>query len=77
MTRKAACYETDMNDLMQEAELHYNLASFDVIKPGTYVTCSVTGLRILLRDLKYWNAERQEPYANPKVMLQRHRELNE
>jgi hypothetical protein len=77
MIHKAACCDAHMNDLMQEAQLHYNLASFDVIRPGTYVTCSVTGLRILLRDLKYWNAERQEPYANPKVMLQRHRELHE
>ena len=60
---------------MMEAKLYYNLASFDVISPGSYVTCSVSGLRIRLEDLKYWNAERQEPYANPKIMLQRHREL--
>ena len=65
-----------MNDVMREAKLYYNLASFDVISPGGYVICAVSGLRIRIGDLKYWNAERQEPYANPKLMLQRHEELN-
>ena len=66
-----------MDDMMREATLHYNLASYDVISPGSYVICAVSGLRISLQDLKYWNAERQEPYANPKLMLQRYMELEE
>jgi hypothetical protein len=65
-----------MNEKMREAELYYNLASFNVISPGNYVTCYVSGLRIMIGELKYWNAERQEAYANPKLMLQRHTELN-
>jgi hypothetical protein len=66
-----------MDDMRREATLHYNLASFDIISPGSYVICSMTGLRVLIQDLKYWNAERQEAYANPRVMLQRHMELME
>ena len=65
-----------MDSIMREATLHYSISSYDVISPGSYVVCAVTGLRIRLEDLKYWNAERQEPYANPKAMLQRHLEFS-
>lgn len=33
-----------------------------------YVACSVTGEPISLRDLRYWNIERNEVYVRPEVM---------
>jgi hypothetical protein len=58
-----------------EAELRYLDADFRVVKPGAFVRCAVTGARIPLDELRYWSAERQEPYAGPEIALTRAREL--
>ena len=47
-----------------EALVRYNTPDFQVLSPGSYVVCAVTGERILLDELKYWSVERQEPYAD-------------
>lgn len=48
-----------------EARVVYRDAAFDVIAPGSHVTCAVTRQPIPLADLKYWSVDRQEPYASP------------
>ena len=58
------------------AKLHYGDGDFAVLKPGRYVICAVTGVKIPLEALRYWSAERQEAYAGPKEALQRWQELN-
>jgi hypothetical protein len=40
------------------------------------VVCAVTGLKIPLEQLRYWNAALQEAYAGPAEALQRWRETN-
>lgn len=55
-----------------EAKLEYLDGDFRVISPGTYVSCAVTGARIPLDELKYWSVDRQEAYAVPDAVLQRH-----
>lgn len=47
-----------------EAKLEYLDAEYDILSPGAYVICAVTGARITLGALKYWNVEKQEPYAD-------------
>lgn len=47
-----------------EAVIEYDDAEFHVVKPGAYVVCAVTGARIPLRALRYWNVDKQEPYAD-------------
>ena len=32
------------------------------LEEGDYVECAVTGKKINLQDLTYWNVELQEPY---------------
>ena len=54
------------------ARLRYGAGRFDVIIPGAYVVCAVTGSHILLEDLKYWSVERQEAYVSPDVILRRY-----
>ncbi len=54
------------------ARLRYGAGRFDVIIPGAYVECAVTGSHILLEDLKYWSVERQEAYVSPQVSLRRY-----
>lgn len=48
------------------AQLRYGTPDFDVVKPGDYVLCAVSGRRIPLEALRYWSVERQEAYAGPE-----------
>ena len=44
------------------AKLKYLPNNFQVIDPGDYVICAVSGKEINLQDLTYWNVELQEAY---------------
>ena len=44
------------------AKIKYLPNNFEVIQEGEYVLCAVTGKKILLKDLTYWNVELQEAY---------------
>ena len=54
-----------------EAVLHYRSGDYDVVMPGMYVRCAVTGERIPLEDLRYWSYERQEAYLSSEVATKR------
>lgn len=54
-----------------EARLRYRDGAFDIVFPGSYVTCAVTGQRIPLERLRYWSVERQEAYFDASVALNR------
>jgi len=53
------------------AKLHYGDGDFAVLKPGRYVLCAITGKKIPLEALRYWNAATQEAYAGPAEALER------
>lgn len=59
-----------------EARLRYHQNDYDVVVPGGYVLCAVSGARIPIGDLRYWNADRQEAYASPEIALARYLELD-
>ena len=44
------------------AKLKYLPNNFQIIEPGEYVVCAVSGKEISLEKLSYWNVELQEPY---------------
>ena len=44
------------------AKIKYLPNNFEVIQDGDYVLCAVSGEKILLKDLTYWNVELQEAY---------------
>ncbi len=44
------------------AKIKYLTNNFEVIDPGDYVVCAVSGKKINLEKLTYWNVELQEPY---------------
>lgn len=50
---------------MNEAKIKYFQGSFEIQSAGDFVICAVSGKKILLKDLKYWNVELQEPYFSP------------
>ncbi|WP_232628408.1 DUF2093 domain-containing protein [Methylobacterium sp. Leaf118] len=54
-----------------EAKVEYGDGNWRVLKPGAYVRCAVTGEAIPLDALRYWNVDRQEPYAGPEAAMER------
>ncbi len=44
------------------AKIKYLPNNFEVIQDGDHVLCAVSGKKILLKDLTYWNVESQEAY---------------
>ena len=44
------------------AKIKYLPNNFEVIQDGDYVLCAVSGKKILIKDLTYWNVELQEAY---------------
>ena len=59
-----------------EAKLRYLDADFEVLLQGRFVVCAVTGRRIALEDLRYWNVDKQEPYADADAAMTRWKQLN-
>ena len=44
------------------AKLKYLTNNFDIIDEGDHVICAMSGKKIPLEDLNYWNVEEQEAY---------------
>ena len=53
----------------REAKIRYGDADFDVISPGSFVRCAVTGKPIPIDELKYWSVARQEAYIDAEASL--------
>ena len=60
-----------MNDKI--AILKYLDNSFEIIENGSYVICAVSGKKIPLENLNYWNVDLQEPYFSYKEANQKKR----
>lgn len=56
-----------------EAEIRYLDGDYTVVRNGTFVRCAITGRPILLQDLNYWSAERQEAYVDADAALEAYR----
>jgi hypothetical protein len=61
--------------LRSEAKVRYLDGEYQVMSPGDFVRCAVSGQVIPLDELRYWNVARQEPYASAEIALRRHIEL--
>ena len=48
--------------LKKLAKLKYLPNNFEVIEEGDHVVCSISGKKISLDKLNYWNVEKQEAY---------------
>ena len=48
------------------AKLEYLPNNFKILEEGDYVICAVSGKKIYLDQLTYWNVELQEPYFSYK-----------
>lgn len=54
-----------------EAKLRYLDGEFQIVSPGSFVRCAVTGQHIPLEKLRYWSVELQEPYLDSRTSLDR------
>jgi hypothetical protein len=66
-------HDRDLGDI---AVLHYGDGDYAVLKPGRFVLCAVSGVKIPLQALRYWSAVLQEAYASPKEATRRWLEVN-
>lgn len=60
-------------DFGGEAVLRYLDGDYKIVKPGTHVRCALTGRAIPLADLRYWNVDTQEAYADAETALRAYR----
>jgi hypothetical protein len=49
----------------KKAKLIFKHNYFDIIEEGDYVLCAISGKKIELQNLNYWNVELQEAYFSP------------
>ena len=59
------------------AKIKYLPNNFQIIEPGDYVKCAVSGKKINLENLNYWNVELQEPYYSYREAFEKREKLNE
>ena len=62
--------------IANEARIKFGNGEFEVISPGNFVRCAVTGRPIALEDLRYWSVELQEAYASAEISFQRFMEYH-
>ena len=51
------------------AKLKYLPNNFEILEKGEHVICAVSGKKILLNKLTYWNVELQEAYFSYKEVF--------
>ena len=49
----------------KKAKLIFKHNYFDIIEEGDYVLCAISGKKIQLQNLNYWNVDLQEAYFSP------------
>jgi len=54
----------------REAKIRYLDGDFQILLPGGYVICAITGRQIPIDELKYWSVDRQEAYADAGASLE-------
>ena len=58
------------------AKIKYLPNNFQVIEDGDYVQCAVSGKKISLQNLTYWNVELQEAYFSYKESFKKKEQIN-
>ena len=48
----------------REAKIRYLDGDFQILMPGSHVTCAMTGETIPVDELRYWSVARQEAYVD-------------
>ena len=59
----------------KKAKLIFKHNSFEIVEEGDFTFCAISGKKIMLRDLNYWNVDLQEAYYSPKEANERYKSL--
>ena len=51
--------------LKKKAKLIFKHNYFEIIEEGDHVLCAISGKKIKLQNLTYWNVDLQEAYFSP------------
>ena len=57
------------------AKIKYLPNNFEIIEEGDHVICAISGKKISLDQLNYWNVELQEAYYSPMEAQIRYEKL--
>ena len=49
----------------KKAKLIFKHNYFEIVEEGDYVQCAISGKKISLQNLNYWNVDLQEAYFSP------------
>tara|TARA_B100000035_G_scaffold258825_1_gene229275 strand:- start:3018 stop:3215 length:198 start_codon:yes stop_codon:yes gene_type:complete len=58
------------------AKIKYLPNNFQIIQEGDYVVCAISGKKINIDNLTYWNVDLQEPYYSYKEALEKREKIN-
>ena len=61
--------------IKKKAKLVYKHNSFEILETGDYVICAISGKKIMLKNLNYWNVDLQEAYFSAKEANERFKNL--
>lgn len=56
-------------NMQQEAQVKFGHNDIQLVSPGAFVRCAVTGDPIDLNDLRYWSVDKQEAYRDAESAL--------
>ena len=59
----------------KKAKLIFKHNYFEIVEEGDYILCAVSGKKIQLQNLNYWNVDLQEVYFSPKEANERYKNL--
>ena len=58
------------------AKIKYLPNNFQIIENGDYVVCAISGKKISLENLTYWNVDLQEAYFSFKEAYKKKEQLD-
>ena len=56
----------------KKAKLIFKHNYFEIVEEGDYVLCAISGKKINIKNLSYWNVDLQEAYYSSKEANQRY-----
>ena len=59
----------------KKAKLIFKHNSFEIVEEGDYILCAISGKKIMLKDLNYWNVDLQEAYYSHIEVKVRYKNL--
>ena len=59
--------------LKKKAKLIFKHNYFEILEEGDRVLCAVSGKKIKLQNLHYWNVDLQEAYFSPSEVNERYK----